>query len=83
MLSFCLSFCPQDPTDGSESWGGGPMLWANLEGSEIEQAADLAEREGRLDEVRRLERINERVEAVTALFSQINKEVEDGFSSTG
>ena len=59
------------------------MLWANLEGSEIEQAADLAEREGRLDEVRRLERINERVEAVTALFSQINKEVEDGFSSTG
>lgn len=81
MLSSCLSFCPQDPTDGSEAWGGGPMPWNDLEGPEIERAADIAEQEGRLDEAQQLRAINGRVAAAIELFSEISQKIEDGLSS--
>ncbi len=80
MSSYCLSFCPQGPTDGSEAWGGGPMPWSDLEGPEIELVADLAEQEGRPDEAQQLRGINKRVAVATKLFSEISQKIEEGLS---
>lgn len=66
IIMFSLGLIPFGPTDGSDAWGGGPMPWSMLEGSEIQKDIKTAEQAGDTKTATALRMVNDHAMAVEA-----------------